>query len=130
MPLGDPHGGNFIYTNEGIPSGIALATIPSRDIVRSVRFYNGLLKMEVCSQNDDEAILSAGKDLILLTKSDTVGIDTGLYLRTDSPYDLHRRLVDEGVIFVMDPKRTHLGLITSFKDDDGNILYAIEIKEK
>ena len=130
MPLGDPHGGNFIYTNEGLPSGIALVTIPSKDIGRSVRFYNGLLRMTVCSQNDDEAILSAGKDLIRLTKSDTVGIDTGLYLRTDSPYDLHRRLVDEGVIFVMDPKRTHLGLITSFKDDDGNILYAIEIKEK
>ena len=129
MPLGDPHGGNFIYTNEGIPSGIALVTIPSRNVERSVRFYNGLLKMDICSQNDDEAILAAGKDLIRIVKSDSVGIDTGIYLRTDSPYDLHRRLVDEGVIFVMDPKRTDLGLITSFKDDDGNIIYAIEIKK-
>ena len=128
MPLGDPHGGNFIYTKEGIPSGIALVTIPSRDIARSVRFYNGLLKMEVCSQNEDEAVLSAGKDLIRLERRENVGIDTGLYLRTDSPYDLHRRLVDEGVIFIMDPKRTHLGLITSFKDDDGNIIYAVEVK--
>ena len=128
MPLGDPHGGNFIYTKEGIPSGVALVTIPSRDIARSVRFYNGLLKMEVCSQNDDEAVLSVGKDLIRLERKDAVGIDTGLYLRTDRPYDLHRRLVDECVIFVMDPKRTHLGLITSFKDDDGNIIYAIEVK--
>ena len=128
MPLGDPHGGNFIYTNEGIPSGIALVTIPSRNVERSVRFYNGLLKMEICSQKDDEAIMSAGKDLIRIVKSDSVGIDTGIYLRTDSPYDLHRRLVDEGVIFVMDPKRTDLGLITSFKDDDGNIVYAIEVK--
>ena len=128
MPLGDPHGGNFIYTNEGIPSGIALVTIPSRNVERSVRFYNGLLKMEVCSQSDDEAILAAGKDLIRIVKSDSVGIDTGIYLRTDSPYDLHRRLVDEGVIFVMDPKRTDLGLITSFKDDDGNVIYAVEVK--
>ena len=128
MPLGDPHGGNFIYTNEGIPSGIALVTIPSRNVERSVRFYNGLLKMEVCSQKDDEAIMSAGKDLIRIVKSDSVGIDTGIYLRTDSPYDLHRRLVDEGVIFVMDPKRTDLGLITSFKDDDGNVIYAVEVK--
>ena len=128
MPLGDPHGGNFIYTKEGLPSGVALVTIPSRDIARSVRFYNGLLKMEVCSQNEDEAVLSAGKDLIRLERKENAGIDTGLYLRTDSPYDLHRRLVDEGVIFVMDPKRTHLGLITSFKDDDGNIIYAIEVK--
>ena len=128
MPLGDPHGGNFIYTNEGIPSGIALVTIPSRNVERSVRFYNGLLKMEICSQKDDEAIMSAGKDLIRIVKSDSVGIDTGIYLRTDSPYDLHRRLVDEGVIFVMDPKRTDIGLITSFKDDDGNVIYAIEVK--
>ena len=128
MPLGDPHGGNFIYTNEGIPSGIALVTIPSRNVDRSVRFYNGLLKMEVCSQKDDEAILAAGKDLIRIVKSDSVGVDTGIYLRTDSPYDLHRRLVDEGVIFVMDPKRTDLGLITSFKDDDGNVIYAVEVK--
>ena len=128
MPLGDPHGGNFIYTNEGIPSGIALVTIPSRNVERSVRFYNGLLKMEICSQKSDEAILAAGKDLIRIVKSDSVGVDTGIYLRTDSPYDLHRRLVDEGVIFVMDPKRTDLGLITSFKDDDGNVIYAIEVK--
>ena len=128
MPLGDPHGGNFIYTNEGIPSGIALVTIPSRNVERSVRFYNGLLKMDVCSQKDNEAILASGKDLIRIVKSDSVGIDTGIYLRTDSPYDLHRRLVDEGIIFVMDPKRTDLGLITSFKDDDGNVIYAIEVK--
>ena len=128
MPLGDPHGGNFIYTNEGIPSGIALVTIPSKDIGRSVRFYNGLLKMDICSQNDDEAILSAGKDFIRLVIGQT-GAETGLYLRTDSVYDLHRRLIDEGVIFVMDPKRTHLGLITSFKDDDGNIIYALEVKK-
>ena len=128
MPLGDPHGGNFIYTNEGIPSGIALVTVPCRDVGRAVRFYNGLLKMEICSQKDDEAILAAGKDLIHIVKKDPVGIDTGIYLRTDSVYDLHRRLVDEGVIFVIDPKRTDLGLITSFKDDDGNIIYAIEIK--
>ena len=128
MPLGDPHGGNFIYTNEGIPSGIALVTIPSRNVERSVRFYNGLLKMEICSQKSDEAILAAGKDLIRIVKNDYVGIDTGIYLRTDSPYDLHRRLVDEGVIFVMDPKRTDLGLITSFKDDDGNVIYAVEVK--
>ena len=130
MPLGDPHGGNFIYTKEGLPSGIALATIPARDVDRAVRFYNGLLKMEVCSQDEGSAILSVGKDLVRIVKSDKTGIDTGLYLRTDSPYDLHRRLVDEGVIFVMDPKRTDLGLITSFKDDDGNIIYAVEVKEK
>lgn len=129
MPLGDPHGGRFVYTNEGIPSGVALVTIPSRDIGRSVRFYNGLLKMDVHHQNDDEAMLSVGKDLVRIVRSDKVAVDTGIYLRTDSPYDLHRRLIDEGVIFVIDPMRTHLGLVTSFKDDDGNIVHAVEVKK-
>ena len=130
MPLGDPHGGNFIYVNEGIPTGIALVTIPSKDLDRSIRFYNGLLKMEVLGRTDDDVILSVGTGLIRILKSESTGVDTGLYLRTDSPYDLHRRLVDEGVIFVLDPKRTHLGLVTSFKDDDGNVIHAIEVKEK
>ena len=127
MPLGDPHGGNFVYTNEGLPKGVAAVSIPTRDIDRSIRFYTGLLKMTLRSRDDETAILSVGKDIIILRRSDSTGIDTGMYLRTDSPFDLHRRLIDEGVIFVMDPKRTPLGLITSFKDDDGNIIHAIEI---
>jgi len=127
MPLGDPHGGNFIYTNEGIPKGIAAVSVPSRNIDRSVRFYTELLKLTLRSRDEDTAMLSVGKDIIVLRRSENVGIDTGIYLRTDSPFDLHRRLIDEGVIFVMDPKRTPLGLETSFKDDDGNIIHAIEI---
>ena len=128
MPLGDPHGGNFIYTTEGLPTGVVLVTIPVRDVTRSVRFYNGLLGMAVEAQSDDHAVLSCGKDLILIKKSDNAGIETGIYFRTGSPYDLHRRLVDEGVVFVTDPKRTALGLITSFKDDDGNVINALEIR--
>ena len=127
MPLGDPHGGNFIYTNEGIPKGIAAVSIPSRNIDRAVRFYTESLKMVLRSRDDDTAVLSVGKDIVIIRRSEDTGIDTGIYLRTDSPFDLHRRLVDEGVIFVLDPKRTPLGLITSFKDDDGNIIHAVEI---
>ena len=127
MPLGDPHGGNFTYTDEGIPSGIAAVSIPTKDLDRSIRFYTGLLRMVLRSRDEGTAVLSAGKGIIVLRRSDSVGVDTGIYLRTDSPFDLHRRLVDEGVIFVLDPKRTPLGLITSFKDDDGNIIHAIEI---
>ncbi len=83
--------------------------------------------MTLRSRDDETAVLSVGKDFIILSRNDSVGIDTRLYLSTESPFDLHRRLIDEGVIFVMDPKRTPLGLITSFKDDDGNIIHAIEI---
>ena len=43
--------------------------------------------------------------------------------------NIHRRLIDEGVIFVIDPKRIDIGLITRFKDDDGNIIGAMEINQ-
>ena len=107
-----------------------MVSVPSRDVPRAVRFYCGLLRMEEIRQSADEALLSFGNDLMLITRSDAAGIDTGLYLGTDSVYDLHRRLVDEGVVFVLDPVRTHLGLETSFMDDDGNLIHAIEIRRK
>mgnify|MGYP001771941078 FL=1 len=129
MPLGDPHGGNFIYTNEGLPNGIAAISIPTKNVDRSIRFYVELLGLKLLSRSDAVAILSVGKDIIILRKSDVVGVDTGLYLSTESPFDLHRRLIDEGVIFVIDPKRIDIGLITRFKDDDGNIIGAMEINQ-
>ncbi len=127
MPLGDPHGGNFVYTTEGLPKGIAAISIPTKDVDRSIRFYEGLLRFRLLSRGEDVAIMAVGKDMIVLRRSDAVGVDTGLYLSTESVFDLHRRLIDEGVIFVIDPKRVDIGLITRFKDDDGNIIGAVEI---
>lgn len=127
MPLGDPHGGNFVYTTEGLPKGIAAISIPTKDVGRSIRFYEGLLRFRLLSRGEDVAIMAVGKDMIVLRRSDVVGVDTGLYLSTESVFDLHRRLIDEGVIFVIDPKRVDIGLITRFKDDDGNIIGAVEI---
>jgi extradiol dioxygenase family protein len=128
MPLGDPHGGNFTYTTEGIPNGIAAAIVPVHDIDRAIRFYNGLLRMEMLEKKADEAVMKCGASFIILKKSDVVGIDTGLVLRTDSPYDLHKRLVDEGVVFVLEPKKCQLGLLTIFRDDDGNTVRALEVQ--
>lgn len=128
MPIGDPHGGDFIYINEGLPSGIAAAIIPAKDIRRALGFYEGLLKMEVVKEYANLAILKNHDEYIVLRKSDNVGVNTGVCLRLDSPYDTHRRLIDEGVVFVMDPKKTELGLMTSFKDFDGNVLYGVEIQ--
>jgi len=62
-----------------------------------------------------------------LVRSDKVGSDTGIYVSVSSPYDFRRRMVDEGVEFVMPPTRTSLGVATSFKDYDGNIIYAVEV---
>lgn len=128
MPLGDPGGGDFTYTVEGLPECIFMSTIPTLNIERAVSFYNELLGMEILYQNEDIAAVKRNDSRLLIKKSNTVGIDTGIYFGVDDPYDLHRRLIDEGVIFVKDPRREPLGVVTSFKDDDGNIIYAIETK--
>lgn len=128
MPLGDPHGGDFIYINEGLPHGIAAAIIPCRDVKRALMFYVGLLKMELIKESTESAIVKNYDEYLILKRSQDVGKDTGICLRLDSPYDTHRRLVDEGVVFVLDPKKTELGLMTSFKDWDGNIIYGIEVQ--
>ncbi len=129
MPLGDPHGGSFIYTDEGLPKGVAMVSIPVKNLKRSIEFYTRLLGMKLLSEGENVAILSVGKDMIVLRVSDRTGANTGLFLSTESPYDLHRRLVDEGVKFIIDPKRIDIGLITTFADIDGNIVGAIEIRK-
>lgn len=127
MPIGDPGGGNFTYTNEGLPESIFMVTVPCREILRSVRFYIELLGMELLYQSDNEAVVRRNNATLLLKRSSDVGIDTGIYIGVENPYDLHRRLVDEGVVFVRDPIRAPMGVYTSFRDDDGNIIHAIEM---
>jgi len=128
MPIGDPGDGNFNYTVEGLPETIFMATVPCRDIDRALSFYNGLLGMDILYKKEKEAAVRRNGATLLLRVSVSVGMDTGIFLGVENPYDLHRRLVDEGVIFVRDPVRAPLGVYTSFKDDDGNIIHAIEMK--
>ena len=128
MPIGDPGGGNFIYTNEGLPESIFMAAVPCRDIDRALSFYNELLGMDILYKKENEAAVRRNNAVLLLQVSEVVGIDTGIFIGVENPYDLHRRFIDEGVIFVRDPLRAPMGVYTSFKDDDGNILHAIEMK--
>ena len=127
MPIGDPGGGNFDYTVEGLPESIFMATVPCRDIERALSFYNGLLGMETIYKKEKEAVVRRNGATLFLKVSDAVGIDTGIFLGVDNPYDLHRRLIDEGVVFVRDPFRAPMGVYTSFKDNDGNTIHAIEM---
>jgi len=127
MPIGDPGGGIFTYTSEGLPEQIFAVTIPSKDVSKSTRFYHDLLDMDILYSNEKEAAVKRNSTIIIIKRSETVGIDTGIYLGVDNPYDLHRRLIDEGVIFIRDPERIPLGVRTSFLDDDGNVLNAIEM---
>ena len=64
--------------------------------------------------------------VILLVISPNTGVDTGFYLGVDDPYALHRRLIDEGVIFMVDPEMGPIGVYTSFRDTDGNIIRVVD----
>jgi len=128
MPLGDPHGANFEYTIEGLPESVFACTIPVRDIQRAIGFYKDILCLEILGSDEEYAYLKRNDCRIVLKRSETVGVDTGLYLGVDSPYNTRRRLIDEGVVFAQEPKRGPFGTFCSIRDDDGNVLHLIETK--
>ena len=127
MPLGDPCGGNFQYTIEGLPENIISVIIPVKDIKKSLKFYTDLLMMNILVETEEYAVIRRSTATIILKKSNIFGIDTRVFIGVENPYDLHRRLVDEGVIFTRDPMKSPVGVYTSFKDDDGNILHAVDM---
>ena len=129
MPLGDPGGGRFEYTVEGLPENITAVTVNVSDIRRSVAFYTNILKMNLVSETDSESILSMDSFFIILKKSQTVGIDTGIYFGVYDPFEFHRRMVDDGVVFIRHPQRGSLGVYASFRDPDANVLHAVEKKK-
>ncbi len=126
MPLGDPHGGEFEYTDEGLPESIAAFTVPCRDLDRSIGFYSSILRMGLLGRTGDTAYLRRSACTVILKISDSTGVDTGVYLGVGSPYDTHRRLIDEGVGFYDEPRRGPLGTSTAITDPDGNIVRMID----
>ncbi len=128
MPIGDPHGGNFQYCTEGLPESIFMVGIPSKDPLSALVFYRDTLMMEVVYSGPEEAVVRRGSAVLRLFRSDRAGVDTGVFLGVDDTFDFHRRMIDEGVRFKLDPKRLPMGVATSFFDGDGNLLYAIETK--
>ena len=126
MPLGDPHGGFFEYTVEGIPESIFACSIPVSDLSRSVDFYTGILGMQLLGETEGEAYIRRGSCRLILRVSDDVGVDTGVYLGVDSPFNTRRRLIDEDVEFVREPIHSPFGTYTSFLDPDGNVIHAID----
>ncbi|MDI3482195.1 MAG: hypothetical protein PWQ88_66 [Candidatus Methanomethylophilaceae archaeon] len=128
MPLGNPMGEDFVYSDEGLPIGIFMGTVRVSSLEQALTFYRDLLGMEIVKTLVGRAILSCGEQMLMLRESspELIGGETGLYLATKSIYDLHARLVDEGVIFVQPPLRDEVGLTAIVVDDDGNILTFIE----
>ncbi len=127
MPLGDPQGGDFEYTDEGLPENITAVRIPTADLSVGIKFYTELLGMDLIVEKENHAVLKRGSAVILMELSENVGVDTGFYIGVDDPYALHRRLIDEGVIFMVDPEASPVGVYTSFRDYDGNIIRAVDM---
>lgn len=126
MPIGDPQGGNFQYTTEGLPESVFMASVPSKDPPSAVGFYRGVLMMDVVYSGPEEVVVRRGSAIVRIYRSERVGVDTGIFLGVDDTFDFHRRMIDEGVRFKLDPKRLPMGVATSFFDGEGNLLYAIE----
>ena len=126
MPLGDPHGGEFTYTDEGLPLNIRAVTVPVKNMDDSIEFYAGLLGFRIEEEGEKRTYLVRGDAHLILEKSANTGIDTGIYFGVDNPYDLHRRLIDEGVVFVRDPLDSPIGVYTSFRDCSGNVVHAVD----
>ncbi len=116
----------FEYTVEGLPESIFAFVIPVSDIGRSILFYRDVLGMTVLGNDESSAYLRRGGCRMVLRVSDKVSVDTGVYMAVDSPYNTRRRLMDEEVEFVSDPKRTPFGVETSFYDPDRNIIHVMD----
>ena len=130
MPLGDPCGGHFEYTIEGLPQCISASTVPVSSFERAKSFYCDLLGFEAFDLEGKSLYVRRGDCVLILRISASIGIDTGIYIGVENPFDLHRRLIDENVVFVRDPMNSPIGVYTSFRDDDGNTIHAVDMLGK
>ena len=130
MPLGDPHGGMFEYTVEGLPESVFALSIPVSSLDKAIGFYVETLGMAVVGREGRHAFLRRGGCRIVLEESGSFGIDTRAFLAVDSPYNTRRRLMDEGVEFIDAPHASPVGVSCSFFDPDGNVIHVVEASSR
>lgn len=135
MPLGDPMGGDAPDTDRGSHLRIDAVMVPVSDLERALEFYTGVLGLCVAEDRRAEGrveleLPEGGTRLVLYLpagEDEEPGIRTGIVLATDSIYDFHKVMVDEGVEFVLKPERDRYGrLIVRILDDDGNELEIVD----
>ncbi len=129
-------GGETPVSFKGRIARVSEVLVPVSDIEGAIEFYRDLLEMSI--GNDDrvhdwiEMVPKDGGTRIVLyrpSKGDPKqpGVRTGIVLSTDSIYDLHKVLVDEGVEFTLKPERDKKGRLTArFVDDDHNEIEVLE----
>lgn len=130
MPLGDPHGGMFEYTVEGLPESVFAISIPVSSVDRAIDFYIEALGMALVGREGRRAFLRRGGCRLVLEESDSFGVDTRAFLAVDSPFNTRRRLMDEGVEFLDAPHASPVGVTCSFLDLDGNVIHVVEASSK
>jgi catechol 2,3-dioxygenase-like lactoylglutathione lyase family enzyme len=129
-------GGEAPYIERGNISRVWLVRVPVRDLERSIGFYVDTLGLELLvDAREKNWVEVGGKEpqakilLYVPGKGDRAkpGGDTGVLLETDSIFELHRKLVDEEVPFLVKPERHEMGgIVAIFLDPDGNRLTAVE----
>lgn len=130
MPIGDPQGGEFYDMGRGQLTRVWMATVPVRDLDKAVEYYRDVLGLDIVldARRDNWVEMGAkepmAKIVLFMPGPDDArqpGIDTGIIFATDSIFEVHRRLVDEGVKFLLKPERQPWGgLAAIFIDPDGN----------
>ncbi len=120
-------GGDYDHPEAVRITGIAMVSIPVKDLQRATEFYEEVLSLKVKEREADRTILSCGMQNLVLQKSDECGGDRGLFLATPIIYDVQKRLADMPVAILQPPLRRKDGLVSMIMDDDGNIIHIIEV---
>jgi predicted enzyme related to lactoylglutathione lyase len=139
MPIGNPQEENPVYVEGGKATRVWLTMLPVHDLEAAIRFYTCALGLELQLLARERNWAEVGPDeplgklaLYVPEKGDVrqPGGPSQAVLATDSIFELHRRLVDEEIRFIMKPeKRPWGGLMAVFLDPDGNEITVVEDPE-
>ncbi len=118
---------------------IWMVTIPVSDLDTSIEFYHQTLGLPILLDSRQNNWVELGKEqgeggiaLYVPSTFDDVkpGDSTGIVFQTRDIYEVHQRLVDLGVEFILKPERQAWGgMIATFLDPDGNVLMLMEDPE-
>lgn len=136
MPIGDPMGGATPESDRGSHLRIDAVMVPVSDMEQALEFYTEVLNFEVVLDlkamgRVELAAPEGGARITLFIPEEgeeEPGIRTGIIIATDSIFDFHKVLVDEGVEFILKPERDRFGrLIARFLDFDGNEIEVVDV---
>jgi predicted enzyme related to lactoylglutathione lyase len=112
--------------------GVKFVSIPVSDQDRALAFYTAVLGFRLLTDqpfNEKQRWLELGipgadTRIVLFQFGDNLkpGGPLNLSLWSDDVESTAKALKAKGVEFVMEPKKMHYGMVSAFKDSDGNIL--------